>query len=554
MHFDDRLATVLRNRAESDLGARIQYRQLLDILGEPDQRADESLLSTAWTRLAALGQAIPAAERAEILRRGGWRLSNPELIVRLVDDEADVASAALECVRLSPDGWVALIPRLPIRARGFLRLRRGLPDEAIAVLERLGVHDRGLPMPPDTAATNTEERASHDSSAASQSIPATASTAPPPSNEIASIVAKIEAFRQSRERAGSPAGGTRTQEKDEQAKAPVSFSASADGTIVAASAHAPSLVGQSLAVLLSNDVPDAATRLRHLQPFRHADTAFASPHPMAGQWTIDAEPVFDDWSGNFAGYAGVFRTRLENYEIDDPARSQAERIRKLLHELKTPVNAIQGFAEVIQQQMFGPAPHHYRSLAAQIAGDSAEMLSGFDDLDRIALLESGALRIEKGRTELLLAAQPFLRQLRSVLEPRSAKIVLLSEPGTHEVAIARPDVDRICWRLLATMTSAARSGETIEITIQRAGDSIVMRFDLPAELASEEDVFVIEAVVDQGSISAGLFGAGFALRLTRSEVRTIGGNLKREGNELVLELPAAAPVDEQPAETASAEL
>ena len=31
---------------------------------------------------------------------------------------------------------------------------------------------------------------------------------------------------------------------------------------------------------------------------------------------------------------------------------------------ETPVNAIQGFAEVIQQQLFGPAPHEYRALAA----------------------------------------------------------------------------------------------------------------------------------------------------------------------------------------------
>ena len=33
MLFDDRLATVLRHTAQSESGARTQYRQLLDLLG-----------------------------------------------------------------------------------------------------------------------------------------------------------------------------------------------------------------------------------------------------------------------------------------------------------------------------------------------------------------------------------------------------------------------------------------------------------------------------------------------------------------------------------------
>ena len=56
----------------------------------------------------------------------------------------------------------------------------------------------------------------------------------------------------------------------------------------------------------------------------------------------------------------------------------------MLHELRTPVNAIQGFAEVIQQQLFGPTPHEYRALAAGIAGDAARILSAFEELDRLA--------------------------------------------------------------------------------------------------------------------------------------------------------------------------
>ena len=553
MHFDDRLATVLRNRAESDLGARIQYRQLLDILGEPVQRADESLMATAWLRLAALAETIPESERASILRRGGWRISNPELILRLVDDEADVASAALECVRLRPDAWIDLIPRLPIRARGFLRLRKGLPDEAMAVLEQLGVYDRALPLPVGQVGDELVERMEGPEAgpvASPDDVDSPdASSAP---NEIASIVARIEAFRQNRDRGAGTGPDDASDQTQDQTRDPVTFTTDSAGTILQSSHYESSLVGTALNDLLNEATGNAATMVRHHQPFRRIEVAFAKPHPMAGLWVVDAYPAFEARSGAFDGYRGSLRALSEEFVSVDPAKAQADRIRQLLHELKTPVNAIQGFAEVIQQQMFGPTPHHYRSLAAQIAGDSAEMMSGFDDLDRIAQLESGAMQLEDGRTDLLLALQPYVRQLRDVMEPRSTKMTLLAEPGIHEVAVARADIDRIAWRLLATMASAAAASETVEITVQRERGQVVMRIDLPGALSREEDIFAMEATVAEGPISAGLFGAGFALRLTRSEIRTVGGHLERDGDQLVLGLPPAENYEAEHVETASA--
>ena len=43
MHFDDRLATVLRHRAAGERAARTQFRQLLDLLGERPQAGNPSL-------------------------------------------------------------------------------------------------------------------------------------------------------------------------------------------------------------------------------------------------------------------------------------------------------------------------------------------------------------------------------------------------------------------------------------------------------------------------------------------------------------------------------
>ncbi|MEM6477223.1 MAG: hypothetical protein AAF687_13780, partial [Pseudomonadota bacterium] len=147
MFFDDRLATVLRQRADSEAGSRTQFRQLLDILGNRKYGGDQSLVAAAWLRMDALAEGIPAKERAAMIRERGWRLRNADLAAHLSDFEPEVASAALERADLSDEDWSALVPRLPVRARGFLRLRKDLPKETETLLDRLGVYDRGLPSP-----------------------------------------------------------------------------------------------------------------------------------------------------------------------------------------------------------------------------------------------------------------------------------------------------------------------------------------------------------------------------------------------------------------------
>src|SRR5687768_18506190 len=67
MQFDDRLATVLRNTAHSEPGARTQYRQLLDLLGSMPPAAASELVEAAYDRLGQLAEALPQAVQSAIL-------------------------------------------------------------------------------------------------------------------------------------------------------------------------------------------------------------------------------------------------------------------------------------------------------------------------------------------------------------------------------------------------------------------------------------------------------------------------------------------------------
>ena len=145
MHFDDRLATVLRLRAQGAALTRIQYRQLLDLLGTQPSDARGENVEAAYQRLAELSAVIPAAERAKILRDKAMRLRSPRLVAALSATEPMLAGAAIDAAKLDPAEWTDLLPALPPTARARLGTRADLIPMLTEQLARLGVARPGLP-------------------------------------------------------------------------------------------------------------------------------------------------------------------------------------------------------------------------------------------------------------------------------------------------------------------------------------------------------------------------------------------------------------------------
>ena len=647
MFFDDRLATVLRQEGSSDSAKRTQFRQLLDILGNrkfgPAGRSDPSLVAAAWLRMDSLGRSLPAKERASMIREASWRFRSADLAAHLADFEPEVASAALNRAELSEEDWCALIPRLPVRARGFLRLRKDLPPDALAILDRLGVSDRGLPLPmgspaeaqiieepeePADEAALEPEPLDLDSEVALEdaliedaaplstdaggaesdenegdeplwpsSPPAPANDEPdarndapinlapmdapqsPPSpdpvetgrSEISALVERIARFKRSREETDADA----LIDSERSPRLPLGeiepapfkrvasfgFVADASGRIDWADAEVAAMViGRRLVAPRPLGEPAADSALERAilqrQPIVDARTELIGAPAIEGEWSLDASPRFT-LEGHFSGYVGRYRRVLDEEDgADDAASEEADRIRQLLHELRTPVTAIQGYSEVIQQQLFAPVPHEYRALAAAIAADSAYVLAGFEELDRLARLEIGALALEGGESDLSALARQTERQLEPVLAQRESRLRL--DPGANSaadadahsplvVAMDHAELELLVWRVMATLGGACQPGETITAQLNDRGERAALVCDLPSVLRGEEDIFAADVKPAETVVNAGVFGAGFALRLARAESRAIGGDLVRKDDALELTLPLL----EQPRDVAS---
>jgi hypothetical protein len=393
---------------------------------------------------------------------------------------------------------------------------------SVRTIERLGVGDLVLPQPDGETAAPVE-------------------TPPPPGGEgIADLLRRIETFRRTRHGEPmplSPRLPLNDGEPAPRAAGSCDFSTDASGRVDwADAACAPMLTG--LLIAAEGRVDNATLRaMRGHQPVRGGRMMVEGAPAVAGQWRLDAAPRFAR-NGAFTGYVGRLRRPAAGTASGKAGTGAGDRMRQVLHELRTPVGAIQGFAEVIQQQVFGPAPNAYRALAAAVGVDAARLLAGFDEIERMAQLESGTLALADGTSNLRLVVEATLRRLEGVLRPRSAKMRLFVSGDSFSLGIGEEDAALLAWRLLATLGGALAPGEVIELTLRGEDGRVVLSAELPIGLGAGEDPFAAVAPAQAPVVTAGMFGTGFTLRLARAEARVLGGNLSADDETIVLDLPA----------------
>ncbi|MES2442565.1 MAG: histidine kinase dimerization/phospho-acceptor domain-containing protein [Pseudomonadota bacterium] len=359
--------------------------------------------------------------------------------------------------------------------------------------------------------------------------------------EISEVVARIDAFWRNREEGtGEP-----LPQRPVVPAAHFRFETDAKGVIrwVDGVSRAP-IVGLSLDL---QGLPDgsrvdgvAAGAFRRRAGFSNARMAIEGESEAAGDWLISAIPVFDPANGRFTGYRGTARRPRADERAEPAARpapnAAADSLRQLVHELRTPTNAIAGFAEMIETQMLGPVADPYRDRASVIRGQARELLGAIDDLDLAARIDSAALALVPAAVKLRPVLAGIADDLAQLAGLRGSGIAL----PIDDLAVSgdRRAVERLLARLMATLVSASGPGERIGVRTAMEGDDMVaIAIDRPAALSDYPGDSVLG--IDDEAGDTTLLGTGFALRLARNLARELGGSLVIEPESLTLRLPAS---------------
>lgn len=587
VRFDDSLATILSADTATPFGAQTAWRQLIDLMSRGRVPADPPMLA----RLAELRDAVAEGVRvasARILTSGRPPAA---LVGFFAQDTMAVAATVLRSVQLADEEWLAILPALTPRTRSILRHRRDLSDTVIRGLESFGPVDFVLPNMSSPAEATASEPApefpaepvarapepqepvkkpepvseAEPVSVLLDPLPTQAATpfvalgqvarslpfmaeamrhapppAAPPRYEIADLVARIDAFNQRREEV---TGATQS----DAGPAHFDFETDASGLILGVEgvARGP-LVGVSIAETAMQGLAQfdgvAMGAFRRRSGFRDARLEIGGSSAAAGSWRVSAMPFFDPASGRYAGYRGSGRRprrdEMANAVEAAPEASSSDSLRQLVHELRTPANAVAGFAELIESELLGPVAPVYRDRASAIRAMAADLLASVEDLDTAARIEGHVLELRPTIVPLAPLIQRVLAELRPLAELRRAEIRFDPSSATLSALADDRACERLLTRLFSVLLSNCVVGERLSASLLADQGMAALRIDRPLALTVEADAALLsEAGDEEQRDGAPLLGTGFSLRLIDKLGAEMGGGLTIGLHRVVLALP-----------------
>ncbi len=531
MRFDDRLETALRQVDDSEYGAAAKWQQLVDILAQNPREFNIEDVAAGLRKVHEFLPLVPAARREQCVRSLAGRIQSPPLVLLLAGDIPTVAASAVSGARLSDDEWAAIIPAMPTRARGFLRNRKDLGPSTRRALAIWSSADFVLPVPPGAKRTTAANGV-----------------------QIRDIVERIERLRSERETREAPYLPFADEEFSDFPDRidEIRFETDENGTVSWIEGAPPgAVVGVDIAEPAYDEGPgpDAygAAAFRQRMPLENARMRLCGAEMIAGDWRINAAPFFDSVSGRFNGYRGIFRrpTIAESALIQPDVPANSDHIQQLVHELRTPLGAIIGFSEIIEQQLFGPVTEDYRLLAKSILNDAERLLAGFDDLSMAARIESGQLSFSAGVTDCDWLAARLADRLHGLSDLLQVTLNLVQAHPVRPYAVEADIAERMFSRLLSAVIIGCEADEVLDGRFRtEPGPNAVNRFvlTLPRKLLAMDEAELFgsgPSSIDDTS-EAPLLGLGFSLRLVRSLARNVGGDLRFYNEALILSLPAVS--------------
>ena len=527
VRFDDRLLTVLNQPASDRHDTAVRWRQLVDLVARAGPNSANPIVAEALDSIRKESARVDETLRAAAARAVAALPLPLALLECFAADKLSVSAPILAAASLDGAQWRALLA--------------GADDETRRFIETLHP-ELTLPAEPDATDALVEPAPTEPPPPVRK--PAAERRRQPAGPSLSEVVARIERRRRGREQPAAPAG---TAAAPSGAPALFRWECGPSGEIGwIEGAPRGALIGRSIA--RSHDDaggrvdPEAVRAFAMRAPFR--DTLLTVPGDglVSGEWKISGVPAFDPSDGRFAGYRGIALRDLPpppDRATSPEFLTDPDSLRELVHEIKTPLNAIIGFAEIIDGQYLGPADRRYRERAGDIVTEARQLLGAIDDLDFAAKIHSTSQTDER-RTDLGEQLEMLSGSLRDLAAKCDVELEFAPRPRMPGCAVEPELADRLLYRLSAGMIEHASGGERLRLAAESSGDTCRFAITRPVALRglSDAQLFAPRPGTAEGDETAAL-GIGFSLRLVRGLARIAGGDLVASAAGITLLLPIA---------------
>jgi signal transduction histidine kinase len=243
---------------------------------------------------------------------------------------------------------------------------------------------------------------------------------------------------------------------------------------------------------------------------------------------------------------------LARHEATESGNAREAFLGTISHEFRTPLIAVQGFSDLLAEQLDGEEDESKRHAVARIRAASDHLLGLIEEILTFASQQSG--RFERRLAEVDLVA--LVRETAALVEPLAAagglRLDLRVPAGPLPVRTDAGKIRQIILNLVANAVKFTETGD-VRLELETAEGAFLLRVsDTGIGIAPEQAEHVFEAFrqVDQSASRQG--GTGLGLAVTRQLATLLGGAVALEstvgeGSVLTVTVPLLPPA-RQPGE------
>lgn len=244
---------------------------------------------------------------------------------------------------------------------------------------------------------------------------------------------------------------------------------------------------------------------------------------------------------------------LARHEAVAAASSREAFLGTISHEFRTPLTAVQGFSDLLAEQLDEPEDEQKRQSVARIRAASDHLLTLIEEILTFAGREAGRFELRLQEVDL----GSLVRETAAVVEPLAAARGLHFDLRVPEGPIPfRTDpgkVRQIILNLAANAVKFTQEGE-VRLEVETTDDAVLLRMIDPGiGIAEEHAEQVFEAFWQVDQSAARLGGTGLGLAVTRQLAVLLGGDVALEsapgeGSRFTVTLPLVLPPTREPGE------
>jgi signal transduction histidine kinase len=313
---------------------------------------------------------------------------------------------------------------------------------------------------------------------------------------------------------------------------------------------AAAFVAFILAKEVTREVDFVTLRVRQMADTRIEPTGEHVPIRAVDEVAV-LTSAFNELVDRFTIAEKAYHHDLERARSVD--RERAAFLAAVSHELRSPLNAILGFADVLLSDVDGKLTTNSREEVEQIKGSGERLLELINDILEFSALESGQLRLKRAMTDLREVAESTVKELSVTIRDRNVQLRL----DAPEPVASYVDGKRIRQVLTNLVSNALKFTQEGFVTVSVHADDkrvVLAVHDTGPGIRPEDQGRIFLEYQQGGAEVRNKRGTGLGLAIARRLVELHGGRISvvsepDKGSIFTIELPLRdkpVPVDTSP--------